>query len=84
MSKGFREGFLHYEVIRVLSHATNLISALDNPEVVDAKLKKKCKVGCLAGPFHNVPFHPFRVSPLGVVPKKIPGEFRHACPILTK
>jgi len=77
LSKGFREGFpLHYEGIRVSSDATNLLSALDNPEVVDAKLKKECKAVRLAGPFHNVPFHPFRVSPLGVVPKKTPGEFR--------
>ena len=77
LSKGFREGFpLHYEGIRVSSDATNLLSASDNPEVVDAKLKKECEAGRLAGPFHNVPFHPFRVSPLGVVPKKTPGEFR--------
>lgn len=77
LSKGFREGFpLHYESIRVSSDATNLLSVLDNPEVVDAKLNKECEAGRLAGPFHHVPFHPFRVSPLGVVPKKTPGEFR--------
>ena len=71
LSKGFREGFpLHYEGIRVSSDATNLLSALDNTEVVDAKLNKECE----AGRFHKLPFHPFRVSPLGVVPKKIPGE----------
>ena len=73
MSKGFREGFpLHYESIRVSSDATNLLSVLDNPEVVDAKLNKECE----AGPFHHVPFNPYRVSPLGVVPKKTPREFR--------
>ena len=44
--------------------------------MVDAKLNKECEAGRLAGPFHKLPFHPFRVSPLGVVPKKIPGEFR--------
>ena len=77
LSKGFREGFpLHYESIRVSSDATNLLSVLDNPEVVDAKLNKECEAGRLAGPFHHVPFNPFRVSPLGVVPKKTPGEFR--------
>ena len=77
LSKGFREGFpLHYESIRVSSDAINLLSVLDNPEVVDAKLNKECEAGRLAGPFHHVPFHLFRVSPLGVVPKKTPGEFR--------
>ena len=77
MSRGFREGFpLHYEGIRVSSDATNLLSALDNPEVVDAKLNKECEGGRLAGPFHKPPFHPIRVSPLGVVPKKTPEEFR--------
>ena len=77
MSRGIREGFpLHYEGIRVSSDATNLLSALDNPEVLDAKLNKECEAGRLAGPFHKPPFHPFRVSPLGVVPKKTPGEFR--------
>ena len=76
LSKGFREGFpLHCEGIGVLSDATNLLSALDNPEVVDAKLKKECEAGRLAGPFPNVPFHPFRVSPLGVVPKNTSWEF---------
>ena len=77
LSKGFREGFpLHYEGIRVSSDATNLLSARDNPEVVDAKLNKECEAGRLAGPFHKLPFYLFRVSPLSVVPKKTPGEFR--------
>ena len=29
----------------------------------------------LAGPFITHPFHPFRISPQGVVPKKTPGHF---------
>lgn len=32
--------------------------------------------GRLVGPFASPPFEPFQVSPLGVVPKKTPGEFR--------
>ena len=52
MSKGFREGFpLHYEGIIVSSDATNLLSARDKAEVVDAKLNKECEAGCWAGPF---------------------------------
>ncbi|XP_048587466.1 uncharacterized protein LOC125570208 [Nematostella vectensis] len=33
-------------------------------------------MGRLAGPFDSPPFPVFRVSPLGAVPKKAPGEFR--------
>ena len=76
LSSGFREGFpLHYEGDSGCSDASNLISATENP-VVDAKIHKELKAGCLAGPFRTRPFYPFRISPLGVVPKKTPGEFR--------
>ena len=69
LSSGFREGFpLHYEGDSGCSDANNLISATENPDVVDAKIRKELKAGPLAGPF--------RISPLGVVPKKTPGEFR--------
>lgn len=30
----------------------------------------------MAGPFDSPPFDNFRVSPVGLVPKKSPGEFR--------
>lgn len=43
--------------------------------MVDTKITKELEAGRLAGPFQVRPFHPFRVSPLGVVPKKTPGEF---------
>ena len=77
LSSGFREGFpLHYEGDPASSDANNLISATDNPDVVDAKISKELKAGRLAGPFCTRPFYPFRISPLGVVPKKTPGEFR--------
>ena len=54
----------------------NLPSALANPTVVDQKLAKELSALRLAGPFTAAPFHPFRVSPLGLVPKKTIGEFR--------
>ncbi len=43
--------------------------------------KRNCKqielqANRIAGPFQAPPFSTFRVSPLGVVPKKTPGEFR--------
>lgn len=43
---------------------------------VDAKIAKEPAADRLAGPFVSPPISPFIVSPLGVVPKKSPGEFR--------
>ena len=44
----------------------NLSSALANPTVVDKKLTKELSALRLAGPFTATPFHPFRVSLLGL------------------
>ena len=44
--------------------------------MVDAKISKELEAGRLAGPFRTRPFYPFWISPLGVVPKKTPEEFR--------
>ena len=51
-------------------------SALQHPDIVDDKLAKEITAGRIAGPFSSPPLEDFRVSPLGVVPKKSPGEFR--------
>ena len=52
-------------------------SAFDFPLVVDSKLKKEIELGRILGPFHEPPVNPaFRASPLGVMPKIVPGEFR--------
>ena len=73
---GFSEGFaIHYDSLRESSDAKNLVLALENPDVVDIKIKKELDAGCLPGPFIAYPFHPFRISPQGVVPKKTPGDF---------
>ena len=74
---GFTFGFsIHYEGDRISSHSTNFVSALQNPEVVDLKIEKELVAGRLAGPHAVPPFSTFRVSPLDVVPKKTPTEFR--------
>lgn len=74
---GFTKGFpVHFEGERTSQTATNLLSALENPEVVDAKLGKELAAHQLAGPFLSPPLSPFWISPLGIVPKKVPGEFR--------
>ena len=74
---GFQFGFpLHFEGGRTSFLAKNLVSAIQLPNVVDLKLSKEVDAGRIAGPFSEPPFPNFRVSPLGVVPKKAPGEFR--------
>jgi len=54
----------------------NLPSATKHPQVIQNKLEKEIFKGRIAGPFIKPPLPDFIVSPLGVVPKKTPGEFR--------
>ena len=54
----------------------NLLSAKQQPLVVDQKLAKELATHRFAGPFDTPPFPIFRVSPLGIVPKKTPRDFR--------
>ena len=74
---GFTNGCpIHFEGFRKDFFAPNLLSAHEHPEAVDSKLLKELAAHRLAGPFVQPPFSPFRISPLGVVPKKVPGEYR--------
>ena len=74
---GFQYGFpLYHEGERVSCQYENLQSAVQNPGVVDRKIEKEIDADRIAGPFSSPPFSPFRVSPLGVIPKKTPGEYR--------
>lgn len=76
LSNGFKYGFpLHYEGSQNSSCAKNLLSAIQNPEAVDAKLDKEIAAHRIAGPYSSPPFPQFRISPLGLVPKKTEGEF---------
>lgn len=72
-SKGFRIGFVGESTPRFSS---NLQSAQEQPGVLSSKLEKEWSAGRIAGPFASPPFSNFVSSPLGVVPKKNPGEFR--------
>ena len=77
LSTGFKFGFpLHFREDRISFFANNLISTQQNPEIVSAKISKELPVDGLAGPFDSQPFPNFRVSRLGVLPKKAPGEYR--------
>ena len=74
---GFQFGFrIQFEGELTDVRPKNLISALELPIVIDDKLAKELGASRIAGPFANPPFPLYRVSPLGVVPKKTPGEFR--------
>ena len=77
LESGFTFGFqLHFDGPRCSQDAPNLLSAMQNPAAVNAKLSKELDAHRLAGPFSSPPFPVFRVSPLGLVPKKSEGEFR--------
>ena len=76
MLSGFTNSYpLHFECERESYSSGNLKSALQNPTAVDEKIKKELNSQRLAGPFESPPLSPFRVSPLGVVPKKTLGEY---------
>ena len=51
-------------------------SASLKPSVVRNKLDKEKSLGSIAGPFNEHPFQNMVYSPLGLQPKKLPGEFR--------
>jgi hypothetical protein len=67
---------LGYSGPRVSADAPNLKSATQHPAAVSADLEKELKAGRLAGPFDAPPSDPFRVAPLGTVPKKGSDEHR--------
>ena len=74
---GFRSGF-RISYIGEYSHfeSPNLQSALHSPDVAFAKLKKEIDAGRVVGPFNAPPFPILRTSPIGIIPKKTPNEFR--------
>ena len=59
-----------------MSECSNLKSALSHPDITATKIRKECDAGRLVGPFTTPPFRNFRTSPLGLVPKKDPNEYR--------
>jgi hypothetical protein len=70
---GFDLGFRGSDLSYV---SRNMKSALDHPHIVDAYIAKELCVGRIFGPFESSPFPNSRCSPIGVVPKKVPGKFR--------
>lgn len=74
---GFSQGFsLHYLGPREGRKADNLKSAKKQPEIIKAKIDKEVEAGRVAGPFTTAPFSNLIISPIGLVPKKQPNEYR--------
>lgn len=74
---GFEKGFhLGYMGDRCSYTTKNLKSCSELPDVVSKKLQKELALHRIAGPFVKPPFPSFRVSPIGVVPKKDPNTYR--------
>ena len=63
LGNGFRYGF-------------RVDFALEQPQAVRCKLLKELAADRIRGPFPRPPFRLFVRCPLGIVPKKVPSEFR--------
>lgn len=74
---GFRYGFrVNYSGERCSQTSPNLKAALESPDIIEQKLETELSLGRIAGPFDSSPFPQFKISPLGLVPKRQPGHFR--------
>lgn len=77
LSNGFSLGFrIPVVVAPVAQNPRNQKSVKDMPGVARKKIEKELALRRMAGPFATPPFPNLHISPLGIVPKKAPGEFR--------
>lgn len=74
---GFTSGFpLHFDGPRCSQEAPNLLSAIQNPKVVSAKLSKELDAHRLAGPFSSPPLSlSFVYHPWAWFPRKLRVSF---------
>ena len=54
----------------------NMMSAHQNPQVIEAYLESELRKGRIIGPFSRECIPDVRVSPFGVIPKSKPGTWR--------
>ena len=71
LQSGFTEGFnIGYEGPQIRqSKAKNIPFSVGNKTELWNKLIKEVKLGCVAGPFDQIPFENYIQSPIGLVPK---------------
>ena len=76
--KGFTEGFdIGYLGDRNNTlESNNLKSCLNSEEIVENKLTKEINKGRISEGYVSPPYCNFVCSPIGLVPKKVEGEFR--------
>jgi hypothetical protein len=74
---GFTQGIrIPYEGNRKFRFNRNLPSATTKVDILKQKISKEVTAGRASGLFEERPLPNIQVSPLGLVPKKNPGEFR--------
>lgn len=77
LCRGLREGFrIGYSGQRTSTFYPNLRSANLHPDILEHNLLTEVQNGHTAGPFPSPPFSNFRISPLGLVPKKHSEKWR--------
>ena len=75
--EGFRDGFLLPPFSGTGCHLVNNLKSISQfPDIVSDKIATEILEGRVSGPFNSPPFPNFRVSPLGIVPKKEKNSFR--------
>ena len=73
--EGFQFGFkIPYQGPRQFRLSSNLPSIKGKESILNHRLQQELLSNRIAGPFTEPPFPNIQVSPLGLVPKKSPGE----------
>ena len=78
-TNGFRIGFTGD---RCPQSCIDLRFARQHPDIVQAKIQKEISEGRIEGPFDEVPLDNFKLSPLGLVEKNIPGGIQADTPLI--
>ena len=74
---GFTEGFhINNTSFTPTLRARNLKSCFEHPDQVLSKINKELQAGRVSGPHDLPPLKDLVVSPIGLHPKKEPGQFR--------
>ena len=74
---GFTFGFrLGYSGPRASSHSRNFVSVRENETLLQEKIDREVGLGRITGPYTSPPLPNFRCSPIGLVPKQTPGQYR--------
>ena len=75
LCRELREGArIGYTGPRMPRESRTLPSANKNPVTIQTNLAKEVELGRTVGPFDKPPFPNFQVSPIGLVPKRQPGQ----------